>query len=69
MIASIRKGDAIIKKALKIAYVAMSRPRYLLCVAIDKKKSNKKTIIIFQNCGMLLKCDKFLLCRKMFFLR
>lgn len=38
MIASIRKGDAIIKEALKIAYVAMSRPRYLLCVAIDKKK-------------------------------
>ena len=32
-----RKGDAIIKEALKIAYVAMSRPRYLLCVAIDKR--------------------------------
>lgn len=32
-----RKGDVIIKEALKIAYVAMRRPRYLLCVAIDKK--------------------------------
>ena len=32
-----RKGDSVIQEALRIAYVAMSRPRYLLCVAIDRK--------------------------------
>lgn len=36
------KGDTYRKEALKIAYVAMSRPRYFLCVAIDKKH--------FQDC-------------------
>ena len=30
------QSDSIKKEALKIAYVAMSRPRYLLCVAIHK---------------------------------
>ena len=36
------KGDTYKKEALKIAYVAMSRPRYFLCVAIDKRH--------FQDC-------------------
>ena len=36
------KSDTYKKEALKIAYVAMSRPRYFLCVAIDKKH--------FQDC-------------------
>lgn len=36
------KGDTYKKEALKIAYVAMSRPKYFLCVAIDKKH--------FQDC-------------------
>lgn len=30
------QSDSIKKEALKIAYVAMSRPRYLLCIAIHK---------------------------------
>ena len=36
------KCDTYKKEALKIAYVAMSRPRYFLCVAIDKRH--------FQDC-------------------
>lgn len=32
-----RNSDSVNKKALKIAYVAMSRPRYFLCVAISKE--------------------------------
>lgn len=41
------KGDTYKKEALKIAYVAMSRPRYFLCVAIDKKH--------FQDCEKIRK--------------
>lgn len=32
-----RSSDSVNRKALKIAYVAMSRPRYFLCVAISKE--------------------------------
>lgn len=32
-----RKGDSVIKEALKIAYVAMSRPRYMLCFAVSNE--------------------------------
>lgn len=32
-----RSKDSVVRKALKIAYVAMSRPRYFLCVAISKE--------------------------------
>lgn len=32
-----RKSDSVVRKALKMAYVAMSRPRYFLCVAIAKE--------------------------------
>lgn len=32
-----RSSDSVNRKALNIAYIAMSRPRYFLCVAISKE--------------------------------
>ena len=32
-----RRFDSVNRKALKIAYSAMSRPRYFLCAAISKE--------------------------------
>lgn len=35
-----RKGDSRIQACLKVAYVGMSRPKYLLCYAINKERFN-----------------------------
>ena len=39
-----RKGDTYVKQALKMAYVGMSRPKYLLCFAIRKGHLSDETL-------------------------
>lgn len=39
-----RKRDTYVKQALKMAYVGMSRPRYLLCFAVQKGHISEETL-------------------------
>ena len=44
-----RNGDSFVKSALKVAYVGMSRPKFLLCYAIKTERFNQLDMVKLKN--------------------
>lgn len=51
------KGGTYQKQALRMAYVGMSRPQYMLCMAISKKHFEKMNENLLKNLWEIIKVD------------